>query len=308
MTVVPEPRIESLCGIYQPKKITRASIELVDTPGLSRDQQGNASRLAIIREATSLVVVVAAFDDSNPVSDLQSFAEDLALADMEIVSGRLERIEASLKKPIPKAERESLEFERDTLLTVNAGLEKGTPIRENEMSEEQRKTTRAFRLFSEKPRLVVVNTADDEADPSRFAALATDDVPVFAVPVGLELELERMTPEDRKEFEEEMGVGGADRDGLIRAMLKSSGYHLFFTAGDKEVRTWLLRSGGTALEAADGIHSDLARGFIRAEVMTVSDLLRLGSERDVKAANLMRQEPRDYVVGEDDILHIRFSV
>ncbi len=308
MTVVPEPRIDSLCEIYQPKKISRASIELVDTPGLSRDQRGNASKLALIREATSLVLVLAAFDGSDPMADLASFSEDLMLADLEIVSGRLERLEASLKKPLPKAEREVLEFERETLLSVNAALEAGRPIRESELSEEQRKATKAFRLLGEKPRLAVVNTADDEADPSRFAGLATEDVPVSCIPVGLEVELERMDPEDRKEFEEEMGVGGSDRDGLVRAMLANSGYHLFFTASEKEVRTWLLRQGGTALEAADGIHSDLARGFIRAEVMTVSDLLRLGSEREVKAHNLMRQEPKDYVVGDEDILHIRFSV
>ena len=308
MTVVPEPRIDPLCDIYHPKKITRASIELVDTPGLSRDHEGNASRLAVIREATCLVMVAAAFDGSNTEEDLRSFDEDLMLADMEIVSGRLHRIEAALKKPLPKAEREPMEFEQETLLAVNAAFEAGEPLRESDMTEEQRRVTKAFRLLSEKPRMVVVNTADDEGNPERFTKLSTDAVPVFAIPVGLELELEQMDPEDRKEFQEEMGVGGADRDALVRAMLQTSGHHLFFTAGDKEVRTWLLRTGGTALDAADGIHSDLARGFIRAEVMTVSDLVRLGSEREIKANHLMRQEPKDYVVGEDDILHIRFSV
>ena len=101
---------------------------------------------------------------------------------------------------------------------------------------------------------------------------------------------------------------GTDRDHLIRTLLKYSGQMTFFTAGEKEVRTWLIRQGGTALEAADGIHTDLARGFIRAEVMTVGDLLRLGSEREIKAQHLMRQEHKDYVVKEDDILLIRFSV
>ena len=98
------------------------------------------------------------------------------------------------------------------------------------------------------------------------------------------------------------------RDGLIRLLMKSSGQRLFLTAGEKEVRTWLLRQGGTALEAADNIHTDLARGFIRAEVMTVADLVRMGSEREIKAHHLMRQEPKDYVIKDDDILFIRFSV
>ena len=308
MVVVPEPRIDPLCDIYHPKKVTRASIELVDTPGLSRDHQGNAQKLSIIREATCLVMVAAAFDASDPLEDVRSFDEDLMLADMEIVSGRLERLEAALKKPLPKAEREPMEHELATLQAVNAAFEAGSPLRESDMTDEQRRVTKAFRLLSEKPRLVVVNTADDEDDPGRFTQLATEEIAVFAIPVGLELELEQMDPDDRREFEEEMGVGGADKDGLTRALLKTSGHHLFFTAGEKEVRTWLLRRGGTALDAADGIHTDLARGFIRAEVMTVSDLVRVGSEREVKANHLMRQEAKDYVVGDDDILHIRFSV
>ena len=117
-----------------------------------------------------------------------------------------------------------------------------------------------------------------------------------------------MKPEERAEFVQEMGITTTDRDHIIRTLLTTSGQTTFFTAGEPEVRTWLLREGGTALEAADGIHTDLARGFIRAEVMTVTDLVRLGSEREIKAHHLMRQEPKDYVVKDDDILLIRFSV
>jgi ribosome-binding ATPase YchF (GTP1/OBG family) len=133
-------------------------------------------------------------------------------------------------------------------------------------------------------------------------------MPVIAIPAGLEVELAKMTPADREEFEKEMGLVGTDRDHIIRLLLTVSGQMTFFTAGEKEVRTWILHQGGTAVEAADGIHTDLARGFIRAETMTVSDLVRLGSEREVKAQHLMRQEPKDYVVKDDDILMIRFSV
>ncbi|NLE36418.1 MAG: DUF933 domain-containing protein, partial [Pirellulaceae bacterium] len=214
----------------------------------------------------------------------------------------------SLAKPIPKAERDKLLHEKETLELVSAALDSGKPLRESQMNDEQLKVTRAFRLFSEKPRMIVVNTADDDDRPERFTERSTDEMPIVALPAGLELELSRMTPEDRKEFEAEMGVGGSDRDGLIRQMLAVSGHMVFFTAGEKEVRTWLLHQGGTALEAADGIHSDLARGFIRAEIMTCADLIRLGSEREVKAHHLVRQEPKDYVVRDDDILLIRFSV
>jgi ribosome-binding ATPase YchF (GTP1/OBG family) len=308
MATIPEPRIDPLCEIYHPKKVTRASLEIVDTPGLSRTHEGNAARLALIREAGCLVLVVAAFDGSNPTGELTSFEEDLMLADMDLVTRRIERVEESLQKPVPRAERETLTHEEETLRLVLERMESGTPLREDEMSDEQRKVTRAFRLLSEKPRMVVVNTADDEDDPGRFSNCAPENVPVFPVPVGLEMELARMTPEERVEFEEEMGVGGTDRDHLIRTMLEASGQMLFFTVGDKEVRTWLLPKGGTAVEAAAGIHTDLARGFIRAEVMTCSDLVRLGSEREVKAHHLLRQEPKDYVVQDDDILFVRFSV
>ncbi len=308
MATIPEPRVEQLVEIYHPKKISRASLEVVDTPGLSRTHEGNAQRLATIREAGCLIHVAAAFDGSDPLAEMRSFDEDIILADMEIVSGRMGRLEETLKKPVPRQEREKLEHERDTLQMVLAALESGAPLRESHLNEEQQKVTRAFRLLSEKPRMVIVNTADDEEHPERFTTATTEDVPVMAIPIGLELELSRMTPEDRAEFEEEMGLTGVDRDHVIRTMLDTSGQMLFLTAGEKEVRTWLLRRGATAVEAAESIHTDLARGFIRAEIFTVSDLVRLGSERELKTAGLVRQEPKDYVVQEDDVLFIKFSV
>ena len=308
MAEIPEPRLDALAEIYQPKKITRAALELVDTPGLDRRRHGNAARLALIREAGCLVLVVAAFDGSDSLADLRSFDEDLMLADMEILSGRIERVEQTLSKPLPRPEKEKLRHEEDTIKVVLSAMESGRPLAPSDMTDEQLKVTRSFRLLCEKPRLAIVNTADDEEHPERFTEKSSDAVPIVAVPAGLELELARMSPEDRAEFEREMGVGGTDRDALIRAILAASGHMLFFTAADNEVRGWLLPTGGTALDAAAGVHTDLARGFIRAEVMTCADLVRLGGEREVKAAHLVRQEPKDYVVQDDDILLIRFSV
>jgi ribosome-binding ATPase YchF (GTP1/OBG family) len=308
MAPIPDPRIEQLCKIYHPKKVTAASLELVDTPGLSRTHEGNAARLALIREAGCLVFVVAGFDNTDPVADMRTFDEDLLLADMEIVTNRLERVQESRKKPLPRTEQQQLEFEEETLKLVLAAMESGNPLREDALTDEQKKVTRAFRLLTEKPRLVIINTADDETKPERFTKLSTPEVEVMAVPAGLELELSKMSPEDRNAFKEEMGLVSTDRDHLIRTFLKTSGQTTFFTAGEPEVRTWMLQKNGTALDAADGIHSDIARGFIRAEVMTVTDLVRLGSEREVKAQKLWRQEPKDYIVKDDDILLIRFSV
>ena len=320
MATIPEPRLQQLAEVYHPKKIAHAALEIVDTPGLSRTHEGNAARLALIREAGCLVLVVAAFECIKAASketgaDAGSFDEDLMLADMEILSGRIAKIEDALKKPIPRAEQEQLRHEEETLKLVLSAMESGKPLREADMTDEQLKVTRSFRLLSEKPRMVIVNTADDEEQPERFtkAKAATDPVsidgvPVMAIPAALELELSKMSPEDRHEFEEEMGLESVDRDHVIRRLLDASGQMLFFTCSEKEVRGWLLAKGGTAVEAAGNVHTDMARGFIRAEVMTVSDLARLGSEREVKAQHLVRQEPKDYVVQDDDILLIRFSV
>jgi len=308
MATVAEPRLEQLRKIYNAKKVTPAALELVDTPGLSRSQQGNAARLAMIREADCLVLVVAAFDGSDPMADMTSFDEDLVLADMEVLSGRIERVEEALKKPISRQQREQLRHEQKTLAEVLAAMEAGKPLRQSEMNDEQLRLTRSFRLLSEKPSLVVVNTADDEENAGQFAEQASEGVPVSTVPVRLELELAKMSPEDRAEFEEEMGVGGTDRNRLIRTLLDAAGRMLFFTVNQREVRAWLLGRGGTALEAAAIVHTDLARGFIRAEVMSCSDLIRVGSEREARAQHLVRQEPKTYIVQDDEILLVRFSV
>ena len=308
MCPIPDPRFEPLCQIYHPKKVTIAAIEVVDTPGLSRTHEGNSGRLALIREAGCLALVVAGFGGADPLVELRAFDEDLILADMELVSNRIERVEETLKKPRSKQDREQSEIELVELKRVLAALEDGKPIRVDEMTEDQQRVTRAFRLLTEKTKMVIVNTADDEDKPERFRQAIPAEIPVFVVPASLELELSKMTPADRTEFEKEMGIEGVDRDHLVRTLLDVSGQATFFTAGEKEVRTWLLRKGGTAVEAAGGIHTDLARGFIRAEVMTCHDLVQLGSEREVKAKHLVRQEPKDYVVQNDDILLIRFSV
>ena len=155
---------------------------------------------------------------------------------------------------------------------------------------------------------MLFNTADDETEPERFTSAVPEGARAVAVPVGLALELARMGERDRADFFEDLGLEVADRGGLLSTILDAAGQMLFFTVSDKEVRTWMIRQGGTALDAADGIHSDLARGFIRAETMNCDDLLRLGSEREIKAQNLMRSEPKDYVVAAGDIMLIRFSV
>src|SRR3954453_1208559 len=190
MAPVPEPRVEQLCVVYKPKKVTLAAMELVDTAGLSRSHEGNATRLAQIREAGCLILVVGAFErTSNPLADVDSFAEDFLLADLEIVSGRVERLRESTKKPRPNRDVELAELA--ALEPLLATLESNTPLVNAGMTEEQLKVTRSFRLLTEKPKIVLFNVADEETDPQRLVAALAERmpaVPAVAVPVGLEME------------------------------------------------------------------------------------------------------------------------
>ena len=306
MATVPDVRVAALCEIYQPKKITLAAIEIVDTPGLSRTHEGNAGRLACIREADCLVHVVDGFSGSDPLADIRGFEEDMILTDLEIVSGRVDRLREQVKKPRPN--RDELELELRSIDPLREKLENGETLMDVAFSDEQVKATRSFGLLTRKRRLALVNLADDQSELPDSKVADNAGVPTVAVPVGLELELARMDEQEREEFRAEMGVDSFDRDGLIRQLMDLSSQMLFFTAGEKEVRTWMIPQGATAVEAAGSIHTDMARGFIRAEVMTCADLIRLGSERSLKAEGLHRQEPKDYVIQDGDVLNIRFNV
>ena len=307
MCTVPEPRIDDLVKIYQPKKITQAAIEVVDTPGLSRTHEGSAQKLATIREAGALVIAIAGFGSSDPKADIRNFDDDLLIADLDIVQGRVERLRDQLKKPRPGPDREKDQAELAALEPILAELDAGRPLHQFPMTPDQKKAIKSFQLFSDKPRMIVVNLADDDADAGRFTGATPPGIELHAFSIQLQMDLARMSPEERAEFCREMGVQPFDRDHLIRRIMDVSGQMLFFTAGEKEVRTWMLRQGGTAVEAAAGIHTDLAKGFIRAETMSHADLVRLGSEREIKAAGLMRQEPKDYVIRDGDIILIKHN-
>ncbi|HBT76841.1 MAG TPA: redox-regulated ATPase YchF, partial [Planctomycetaceae bacterium] len=295
---------------------------------------GNPARLAQLREADALVVVAAAFDGADPAKEVKAFRDDLVLADLEIVSNGLEKVREQNKRPVPKQQHEIYEFEIDVLETIQQALESNMPLRDIAFREEQQRICRGFRLMNRKPWMVLVNTPDDEADPARIAAavsecvkkqspaagtdavspdtvssdtVPSDTVPVLAVSCRLEQDLAKMTPEERVAFLCEMELVASDRDAVLRRIMDVSGQMLFLTAGEKEVRTWLVRKGGTALDAAGEIHTDMAKGFIRAEVTKCDDLVRLGGERAVKAENLVRREPKDYVIQEGDVLLFHFS-
>jgi ribosome-binding ATPase YchF (GTP1/OBG family) len=307
ISVVPDERFNGLVKFFKPKKETPAKIELFDTPGLTRGEpQNNPQRLGVIRESTALVQVVGAFLGGDPAAEVASFVEDMILADLQVVSNRIDRLKKDVTKPVPN--REQLKAELDALTPIADRLSGGQTLIDLTFDEATDKATKSFSLLTRKRHLVLLNTADSSVDPAVVKKLEDKGYIVVAGPLGLELEVMQLPEADRAEFAKEMGLGESSKDKVLHAIFKLTDLITFYTSDEKEVHAWLLKRGSNALEAAGTIHSDLARGFIRAEVMSVDDLLRLGSEREVKAAGLYRIEGKDSIIQDGDEIVVRFSV
>jgi len=305
--LVADARFDGLVELYRPGKEVSARIELLDTPGLDRRQQDvNPQRLGVIREAQALVQVVGAFGGVDAVDEVARFSEELALADLQIVTNRVSRLEIDAPKPRP--DREELQAELEALRPMAEALETHLSLDGIEFTDLQQQLCRSFSLLTIKKRLVLINTADADSDDDSIAALEAAGHRVMVAAVGLELELEALEEADRIEMARELGLSGSCRNELLQAILQTADLITFYTCAEKEVHAWLLRRGSTAVDAADSIHSDLARGFIRAEVTPCDKLLELGSEKEVKAAGLWHVEGKDYVVQDGDELFIRSGV
>ncbi|HEY3964844.1 MAG TPA: DUF933 domain-containing protein [Planctomycetaceae bacterium] len=306
MAVLPDPRFDGLVKLYNPKKISPAKIELFDTPGLDRQQgENNNQRISVVREANALVHVIGAYAGGDPIADARTFEDDLMLADLQVVENRIERLQASVKKNRP--DRVESQEELDLILPIHEMLQAGKLLRDAEFTADQEKVTRSFSLLTRKPQLILLNTAD-ATDESATAPLTAAGYKVVAAPLGLELEVQALEESERAAFAADFGLKEPSHDRVLRAIFDATEQITFFTSDEKEVRAWLLRRGMTAHEAAGAIHTDLARGFIRAEIMAVDDLLRLGSEREVKAANLYHTVGKDHVMRDGDEIVVRFSV
>lgn len=305
--VVPDERYDRLVAHHNPKKEVPAKIQVLDTPGLSRSQQdANAQKLGVIREAQVLVHVVGVFAGADPKADVSAFEDDLVLADLQVVNNRVERLKKDIIKPRP--DRDELQKELDCLMPVVKCLEEGKPVRVLKLDEAQEKATRTFSLLTIKKQLVVLNTADSDVDQSIVKELESAGQNVIGGPFGLELELAALPEEERAEFAAEMGLGEPSRSRLLKSLFDVTDQITFYTSGEKEVHAWLLKRGSTVLEAADSIHSDLARGFVRAEVWPVDEFLKFGSERDLKAAGVNQVVGKDYIVQDGDEVFIRSGV
>ena len=305
-TPVRDPRLEAMRDLFRPKKFTPARAEYLDLPGLPEGDgaAGKAERVGRVRDADALVIVLDAFTGTDdPAATLAGLEEEFLLADFEVLSGRLERLRHS---KTAKSERADEERETAVLERIHGAMEADLrPVSEVEMSAEERKALSGFRFLTEKPRIVVVNTSDP-------ATTAEDAGVPGAVALCLEIEAEiaglEAADAERAEFLAGFGLDEPAVDRLVRASLGALGLICFFTVGEDEVRAWPVAAGATAVEAAGEIHSDLARGFIRAEMCTWEQMTAAGGEREAKAAGVIRLEERTAVVSDGDILHVRFSV
>jgi GTP-binding protein YchF len=299
-----DPRLDFLAGLHKPKKVTPATVELLDTPGLLPGTHGdNPQRLALIREGDALLIVLGAHAGGDPAADLAAFRDEILFADLGVVTNRAERLEASVKKPRPDRDQQLKEL--DVVKRVQAALDAGEPIASLGLTDEEKKPMRSFGLLTDKPQVVVVNLTQGNEIPASLLALVPD---ALGIDAKLELELAQLEASEREAFMADLGITEFGRDRIIRKAYDAVGIITFFTAGEPEVRGWNVERGGTAVDAAGKIHTDLAKGFIRAEVTAYDDLARLGSVKEVKAKNLQRLEGKDYVVKDGDIMFFRSGI
>ena len=242
-------------------------------------------------------------DDINPSRDFEQINLGLLVADMAIAEKRIERLKVSVHKPTDKQEEEKTELA--ALEKVMAKLEEEKPVSEAELTDLEEKSIRSFQFLTLKLHFTLLNVSEDQLASKETEANIPDSMSMCA---NIEMEIRGLEEEDRDMFLQELGIKELSLNTFIRKAYKTLGLVSFFTVGKDEVRAWTINRGTCALRAAGKIHSDLERGFIRAEVFSYNDLRELGVEREVKNAGKMRLEGKDYAVQDADILNIKFNV
>jgi GTP-binding protein YchF len=315
---VPEPRLLELAKLYDPKKITYATVQYVDLAGVQKERMRES--LASLRDVDTIAHVIRAFDDPSvphsegtidPLRDALNLDLELILSDHDQVTRRLERVEKDLKKKRDPL----LELEKTVLEKCKAHLEAEKPLRELELTPEERKPIGGFLFLSARPVLYVLNVGDDEAaqldsavERHKLTSLqGRRNSAVVAVCGRLEAELAEMDEKEAAELLASYGLKEPGLNRLIRATYDLMGLISFFTAGEPEVRAWTIRKGSNAVKAAGAIHSDIEKGFIRAEVVTCADLLAAGSLAAAKEKAQVRLEGKEYIVQEGDVILFRHS-
>ena len=313
-----DSRLDRLAAMSKSRNVVNAAVQLVDIGGLvegaSKGEGLGNKFLGGIREVDAIVFVLRAFEDddvsgpSDPLEHLRIVEIELALADLETVESQLTR-----KQKVARVDR-SIADEVAGLEAAYAALSAGTPLYRAGLDTKARDAIRSYYLLTNKPVLAVVNVGEDALDtmPAQVARvqaeLAVDDVEVIGMSVQLEAEAAQLDEADRAEMLEALGLGEGALPRMVHAAYQLLGLRTFFTTGEKESRAWTFRAGAKAPECAGRIHSDLQRGFIRAEVIHWDELLEIGSWNKAKDVGKLRVEGKDYEVVDGDVLEIRFNV
>lgn len=302
---VADPRLQVLSDVYHPKKKTPAQIGFVDVPGLTPGGAGDSRRfLTEIRDVDALIQVLGAFpgtEDTPPDDAAETISLELTFADLEAVEKRLARL---AKGKISPAE----ELEKDALLKSQKALEDGIPIRLATLSKEEAQSLRSMALLTQKPVLYVLNVGEERRDFDVKAFEERHQGALIEASAAIEAEILELPPEERKDFLGSLGFDEPGLDRLTRACYRHLGLISFLTAGEDEVRAWTIPEKTSAKEAAGKIHSDIARGFIRAEVVAYDDFVQNGfSMAAVKEKGHWRLEGKEYIVRDGDIVNFRFN-
>jgi ribosome-binding ATPase len=318
---VPDDRLDRLAALYNPKKLTHASVEYVDVGAIGQEALKESTYIGHLRNVDALAHVVRAFEDASiphvgpidPLRDIKNVEFDLMVSDLGQIEKRLERVEKDLKK----MRSADLEKEFELLMRAKAHLESERPLRELEMSPEDKKRFRGFMFLSEKPILYVLNVGesselgkdlDNAVAKYRLTEVASRPNAAAAAVCGkVEAELAEMNDADAAEFLASYGLRESGLVRLIRTTYALLGLISFFTAGEDECRAWTIPVHTRAVEAAGVIHSDLEKHFIRAETIRWDQLLDAGSEANASARGTLRLEGKDYIVQDGDVMHIRHS-
>jgi len=318
---VPDARLDRLSALFHPRKTIPADVIYADVAvpaGATQSGSLAPDLLAELRNADALLHVARAFDAGgqrppDPWRDVEELELEFALADLAVVGKRLDKLRTSGRHGTP-AEREQNAIEEELLARIEPALAEGQPLRTADLSEDDERRLRGYRFLSQKPMLVLVNLAEGdlpgaaELEAAGRARVDQPDTDVAALSAQIEAEIAQLPAEDASAFIAELGIGEASRGRVIRLTYALLGLFSFFTAGEDECRAWTLRRGATALDAAGAIHSDLARGFIRAEVVDVDALLECGSIAEARRRGLLRSEGKTYPVRDGDVIEILFNV
>ncbi len=319
---VPDERLDNLAKVYNPQKVTHAVIEFVDIAGLvkgaSKGEGLGNKFLSHIRETDAICQVVRCFEDSNiihvdgsinPVRDIETINLELVFADLETVEKRIDRA----SKLIKGDKKYQLEF--DTWKKVRDALQNGKPARSLEYTDEELEIVRDGFLLTMKPILYVANVSEDQLLDENDANVNSvkeyakqDKAEVIKLCVKIEEELSSLDGNDKKEMLEALGLEESGLDKVIKASYDLLGLMSFLTAGEPEVRAWTIKKGTKAPQAAGKIHSDIERGFIRAEIVSYDDLMREGSMTAAKEKGLVRSEGKEYIMQDGDIVLFKFNV